>query len=74
MPSPQKSSNASDNLGFIVYPVGRGILDAPVNLHGKLTLPTVISALFSFGKWKNETSFTRRVRDAAPYEWWKSER
>ena len=29
-------------LGFIVHPVGRGILDAPGNLHGKLTLPTAI--------------------------------
>ena len=34
-------------LGFIVHPVGRGILDAPVNLHGKLTLPTAIIAFFS---------------------------
>ena len=44
-------------LGFIVHYVGRGILDAPVNLHGKLTLPAAIIALISFGNWKNETFF-----------------
>ena len=64
----------SSKLVFIVYPVGRGILDAPVNLRSKMTSPTAIISSISFKDWKNEIFFSRRVKDAAPYEWWKSER
>jgi hypothetical protein len=42
---------------FIVHPVGRGILDAPVNLRSKMTSPQAIISLISFENWKNETFF-----------------
>jgi hypothetical protein len=45
-------------LRFIVHPVGRGILDAPVNLHGKFTLPTTIIALISFANWEKMILFS----------------
>ena len=45
-------------LGFIAHPVGRGILDAPVNLRSKLTLPTAIIEMISFGNWKKRNIFS----------------